>query len=402
MNLIDILAYIALFLVQEADHGRNRYCSFSDLRRLAQMCDSLEGELRVAQSRPATVDDVTGGLTQALQTVIGAANLIRFKLRLAEPSSALPALPHGRRPATALETLVESNREAAREELSRVVVQLNRLSSLGIASGPHFEGLHRDYQTLAALIGTQLVHFSVDQTAPPGTRSSRAGYRAGIWIGPASAEHVVVMLPGMGTSTSSWLEQNVADAQRLQATAAALGTGEAVAVVPLLSYQPPMSLLDAPLGRFWEGGAETTADALAGLPLAGRHVVGWGHSYGAAVLGATSSATGFFDDLIMAGAAGTGTESIDELGVTADHLYVATNWNDPIRLVPNDFHGVNPETLPHVDVPTSPSMKLNPIRSILNLPWALATGLPDHSYLDDPIAMRAFAAIAIGLDDPAE
>ena len=75
------------------------------------------------------------------------------------------------------------------------------------------------------------------------------------------------------------------------------------------------------------------------------------------------------------------------------------NWNDPIRLVPNDYHGVNPAALPHTPVPTSPATDFDPWKAIVGLPWFLLDGLPDHDYLDDPVAMRAFAAISVGLDD---
>ncbi|MDH5372794.1 MAG: alpha/beta hydrolase family protein [Acidimicrobiia bacterium] len=301
-----------------------------------------------------------------------------------------------------LQSLIRSNRARALEELWLVASELNRFAGLGFKAGPLFNGLRQDYDTLTRLIGMNLVYFAVDSSAPIGTRSSRAGYRAGVWIGPADANHVLVMIPGMSTTTHSWLESNVPDAERLQDQTSRLADREgqgSVAIVPLLSYSPPRNILEAPLGRFWRDGSKETAAALASIPLDNRHVVGWGHSYGAAVLGATAAIGGVFDDLIMVGAAGTGTETLEELGVTSEHLFVATNWNDPIRLVPNDYHGVNPVTLPHTAIPTAPATDFDPWKAIFGIPWLLIDGLPDHDYLEDEIAMRAFAALTIGLDD---
>ena len=301
-----------------------------------------------------------------------------------------------------LDALVAVQRAAVWVEMRMVARELNRLSAMGVRSGRYREGLLADYRTLVSLSGQRLVYFAVDRTISIGTRSGRAGYRAGIWIGPNDAEHVLVMIPGMNTNTAGWLSNNVPDAARLQLEAATLADRHergAVAVVPLLSYSPPQNFLDATLGRFWREGSTETAAVLESLPLDGRHVVGWGHSYGAAVLGATASTSGAFDDLIMAGSAGTGTETLEELGVGSDHLFVATNWNDPIRLVPNDYHGVSPATLPHIEVPTAPATGFDAWKAMLSVPWFLIDGLPDHDYLADETATRAFAAITIGLTD---
>lgn len=176
-----------------------------------------------------------------------------------------------------LDALVAIQRAGVWGEMRQVARELNRLSAMGVGSGRYREGLLADYRTLASLSGKRLIYFAVDRTISIGTRSGRAGYRAGIWIGPADAEHVLVMIPGMKTNTAGWLADNVPDAARLQQEAATLteqhGRGE-VAVVPLLSYSPPQSFLDATLGRFWREGSTETAAVLESLPLDGRHVVG--------------------------------------------------------------------------------------------------------------------------------
>lgn len=388
-----------------------RLIDLDSIRRLSRVINRFASEANTIAANLISLD------TGAARTIDGAAGRAResavfmlAKAAAAEPrpqSVASPATVAGHQgpaptAADSLEVLIQANRARAWTELWAVVAQLNRQAALGIRSGPLFDGLRQDYDTLARLVDTSLLYFAVDSSAPIGKRSSRAGYRAGVWIGPVEAEHVLVMIPGMNTSTASWLAADVPDAERLQGLAADLAArhdlGE-VAVVPLLSYAPPQTFLDAPLGHFWRDGSGETAEVLEGLPLGGRHVVGWGHSYGAAVLGATSARTGAFDDLIMVGAAGTGTETLEGLRVDGDHLYVATNWNDPIRLVPNEYHGVSPLSLPHVRVPTAPEIDLNPWKALISMPWFLLDGLPDHDYLDDQTAVRAFAAIAIGLDD---
>jgi hypothetical protein len=382
-----------------------RYVDSAAMRRLATGLDQCSTDLNLVARRltgfveATPVGSISGYLGEAARTVLR-------KASAADPELVFTVAPAGpfetsiTSPPT-LDRLFAANRRLIWEEIWRVVDELNRLSALDVQSGPMTSGLQHDYNALALLAGMDVVHFSIDASSAPGTRSGRAGYRAGVWIGPRDADHVVFMIPGMNTTTRSWLERNVPDGRRLQETAAELaechGRGT-VAVVPLLTYDPPQTFLDAPLAHFWRDGSRTTADVLATLPLEGRHVTGWGHSYGAVVLGATSAAGTPFDDLIMVGAAGTGTESLEELGVDADHLHVATNWNDPIRLVPNDYHGVNPAALPHTPVPTSPAIDFDPWKAVLGLPWFLLDGLPDHEYLNDPVAMRAFAAITIGLD----
>ena len=383
-----------------------RLIDFDGIAQLALLLDRFAVEAHGIANNLAPHDELSpGGLRAAEDHARESAAIVLARAAAAEPAplwasrqSVIGELPAGHE----LDALAAVNRAAVSGEIRKVVEELNRLSAIGVRSGRYREGLLADYETLVSLSGLRLVYFSVDRTISIGTRSCRAGYRAGIWIGPADAEHVLVMIPGMNTNTAGWLSDNVPDAARLQQEAATLadrhGRGQ-VAVVPLLSYSPPQNFLDATLGRFWREGSTETAAVLESLPLDGRHVVGWGHSYGAAVLGATASTSGAFDDLIMAGGAGTGTETLEELGVGPDHLYVATNWNDPIRLVPNDYHGVSPATLPHIEVPTAPATGFEAWKAMLSVPWFLIDGLPDHDYLGDETATRAFAAIAIGLSD---
>jgi hypothetical protein len=388
-----------------------RLIDLDSIRWLSRLINRFASEANMIATNLSSLD------TGAARTIDGVAGRAResavsmlVKAAAAEPRPQLVASPatvawrQGPTPTAtdSLDVLIQANRARAWTELWAVVAQLNRLAALDIRAGPVFDGLRQDYDTLARLVGTNLVYFSVDSSAPIGKRSSRAGYRAGVWIGPAEAEHVLVMIPGMNTSTASWLAADVPDAEALQRMAADLAVrhdlGE-VAVVPLLSYAPPQTFLDAPLGHFWRDGSGETAEVLEGLPLESRHVVGWGHSYGATVLGAASARSGVFDDLVMVGAAGTGTETLEDLGVDGDHLYVATNWNDPIRLVPNEYHGVSPLSLPHVRIPTAPEIDFDLWKVLISTPWFLLDGLPDHDYLDDQTAKQAFAAIAIGLDD---
>lgn len=388
-----------------------RFIDLETIRHLSLLLERLAGQARSIAASLATLDDLQSVVLHRLASWADhSAGFVSTKAAAARPG---PSWGAGKQPsrygvlgaiqsATEIEALNETSKARVWDEVWLVVAELNRFSAMGRHSGPVFDGLLQDYNTLVRLLGTNLVYFDVDPSVPIGSRSSRAGYRAGVWIGPADADHVLVMIPGMNTTTAGWLDDNLPDAERLHEQAAELaedrGAGE-VAVVPLLSYAPPQSFLDAALGHFWKEGSKETAGVLESLPLEGRHVTGWGHSYGAAVLGATAATGAAFDDLIMVGGAGTGTESLAELGVTEDHLFVATNWNDPIRLVPNEYHGVGPATLPHVPVPTAPATDFDPWKAMLSVPWFLIDGLPDHDYLEDETATRAFAAIAIGIDD---
>ena len=384
-----------------------RLIELDSVRRISRLLDGLAAEAQtIASDLLLQHDSSAPTVTRVARSVHLSSRHVLMKADAAEPGGRWAGLPTSLNSyctsVDSLQSLIRANRARALEELWLVASELNRFAELGFRSGPLFDGLRQDYNTLARLIAMNLVYFAVDSSAPLGTRSSRAGYRAGVWIGPAYADHVLVMIPGMSTTTHSWLESNVPDAEGLQDQAARLADLEgqgSVAIVPLLSYSPPRNILEAPLGRFWRDGSKETAAALDPIPLHDRHVVGWGHSYGAAVLGATAAIGGVFDDLIMVGAAGTGTETPEDLGVTSEHLFVATNWNDPIRLVPNDYHGVNPVSLPHTAVPTAPATDFDPWKAIFGIPWLLIDGLPDHDYLEDETAMRAFAAITIGLDD---
>ncbi len=388
-----------------------RLVDLEEIWRLPALLEGLAGEARSIANSLANLEHSEAAAIHDLAS--RADDSAWFVLNKA--AAALPDIPSGSgafqtlpseagviESAPTLEALIESSKGRVWDELWFVVAELNRYSRMGAHAGRVLDGLLSDYNTLVQLVGMNLVHFEVDRSVPIGSRSSRAGYRAGVWLGPANAEHVLVMIPGMNTTTAGWLEHNVPDAERLLAEATNLakrhGPGE-LAVVPLLTYAAPQSFLEAVMGRSWKDGSQETAGVLASLPLEGRHVTGWGHSYGAAVLGATSAISAAFDDLIMVGGAGTGTETLAELGVGSDHLYVATNWNDPIRLVPNDYHGVSPESLPHVPVPTKPATDFDYWKAILSVPWFLIDGLPDHNYLEDDTALRAFAAIAIGLDE---
>jgi hypothetical protein len=407
-SFIDMLPCIEIVIAQlgRSRGTANRLIDFEGITQLARLLDCFAGEAHEIATTLWQYDELrAAGLRAAESHARESAAMVLARAAAAEPApfwSSDRSFVGDRQVGHELDALVAVHRAAVWGEIRQVVGELNRLSAMGVRSGRYREGLLADYKTLVSLSGRRLVYFAVDRTISIGTRSGRAGYRAGIWIGPADAEHILVMIPGMNTNTAGWLSDNVPDAGRLQHEAATLadrhGRG-GVAVVPLLSYSPPQSFLDATLGRFWREGSAETAAVLESLPLDGRHVVGWAHSYGAAVLGATASISSPFDDLIMAGGAGTGTETLEELGVSSDHLYVATNWNDPIRLVPNDYHGVNPATLPHMEVPTAPATGFEAWKAVLSVPWFLIDGLPDHDYLADETATRAFAAIAIGLSD---
>ena len=86
------------------------------------------------------------------------------------------------------------------------------------------------YNALARMVGMDLIYFAVDRTAAVGTRADRAGYRAGVWIGPPDARHVLVMIPGMNTTTSSWLGTK-------------FPSGEMDAIRPSTSSRPPERLI---------------------------------------------------------------------------------------------------------------------------------------------------------------
>lgn len=204
------------------------------------------------------------------------------------------------------------------------------------------------------------------------------------WLGPADATIVVVLVPGVGTDLAD-RDSLELDARRvrehLQLVAARLRTGETVAVVAWLGYDPPDDLLAGLRRRpAAEGAAHLVVDVERWHGVGTRRVVAVGHSYGALVVARAASSGMRADEVVLLGAPGLGADGGElERGVGSPGLWSASSVADPIALLARVgiIHGEDP------------SGRARP----------LPTSVDGHgSYLADPVLLDALAAVALGDD----
>lgn len=162
--------------------------------------------------------------------------------------------------------------------------------------------------------------------------------RAAVGIGDLdAADHVSVMVPGMGTTVTGSLDRYVAAADRLHSSkvwwSAMLGGGEAPATVAWLGYEAPGLGSVAFDGRAETGAAdlENTLTGLHARPaVAGddRHLTLVGHSYGSLVSGlAVDEGTGT-DSVVFVGSPGVGAQDVTDLSVP--EVYVGEAAGDQV------------------------------------------------------------------------
>jgi pimeloyl-ACP methyl ester carboxylesterase len=188
------------------------------------------------------------------------------------------------------------------------------------------------YAATAALLGTVLV-------APPHDGGAPAPLTTAVDVvgRPSTADHIAVLVPGVGTNPDNLAATSGAMARTLYASAAPLGRPGDVAVVAWLGYRPPEGLgLEAARDTVARTGAPALSRYVAGL-VAGRpdvRVTLIGHSYGALVIGfAAPTLPAQVTDLVALGAPGMGADRVAGLHTTA-RVWAAESPHDWIRFVP--------------------------------------------------------------------
>ena len=158
------------------------------------------------------------------------------------------------------------------------------------------------------------------------------------------ADHVAVLVPGLGSTVPGSVRGLTADAARLVDRARTDSPGEVTAVVAWTAYDAP-SLLQRRLrglgpGRWTRCWPRTCAacDAARGTP---PHLTAVGHSYGSTTVGAAlrDHRTGV-DDVVLLGSPGAGVDRAAELGLRPGHVWVGSASRDPVGYL--DRFGTDP------------------------------------------------------------
>jgi hypothetical protein len=228
----------------------------------------------------------------------------------------------------------------------------------------------------------------------PSTTTVRIDHRGdGRWVGrtgPADADVIVVLVPGVGTDLAE-VGRLTADAGRLWATTVAHASADSamggsatgrIAVLSWLGYDPPDNVVVGLDPRSALVGAPRLAQDGSALRASGADtVVVVGHSYGAVVASRAVSSGMAADAVVLLGSPGLGRAATGGItghgtGQPAMDLWVAAAPHDPIPLIGRSglVHGA----LPGRDVRTLP------------------TSLPGHgAYLRDPVLLDALAAMVV-------
>jgi len=143
-----------------------------------------------------------------------------------------------------------------------------------------------------------------------------------------TADHVSVFTPGMNTKVVD-LPHNVSDTVSLKLRAENMmwqqyEDGQTVATVYWLDYHSPQ-WAQAAVGTDALEGGQTLASFADGIDASrpdGVHLTALGHSYGSVVTGVALRGTSAFDDAVVFGSPGLGTDDAHDLNVPDGHLYV--------------------------------------------------------------------------------
>jgi pimeloyl-ACP methyl ester carboxylesterase len=205
----------------------------------------------------------------------------------------------------------------------------------------------------------------------------------------STAEHIAIIVPGVGTTPENLSRTTGAMARTLYAAAAPRTDPGDVAVVAWLGYRPPEGLgLEAARTSSAEAGAPALRRFVADLVAERPHVrvTLIGHSYGALVVGlAAATLPPQVTDLVALGAPGMGADRAADLDTTA-RVWAAESPNDWIRFVP----GIRLFHLGLGTHPADPSFGANP------LPVAGVAGHPD--YLTEGSATLGAVAGIVAVD----
>ncbi len=160
------------------------------------------------------------------------------------------------------------------------------------------------------------------------------------WVGPVDAEHVVVLVPGVGTTKYQGATgQLVVDARRMVRHDP---TGGELAVVTGLLYDPPDNVLGAVVRGPARQGAERIGRLVDGLP-AGREITLVGHSYGSIVAAQSlfHLDSGRSVVLVLLGSPGVWAVDVSRLPIDPAHVWAGLVPGDEIQLAVNPWSALS-------------------------------------------------------------
>lgn len=151
-----------------------------------------------------------------------------------------------------------------------------------------------------------------------------------------TADHVAVLVPGMGSHVTNYMGYITANAERVTLTAGRAadysGDPSTVAAVAWVGYTAPD--LDVVATARASAGVPLLQDALWGIQAAhgtqDPHLTVLGHSYGSLLSGMTMTRPTPVDDLMLFGSPGAGVEHASELDVPTGHVFVGEAHGDAV------------------------------------------------------------------------
>lgn len=146
----------------------------------------------------------------------------------------------------------------------------------------------------------------------------------------STARHVVVLVPGTGSSDAKVHAGYQERAARLRDSMDAAGRGSTA--VALWRYRAPGTLTDALDRRYADATSGSLRDYVGGIRKAnpGAHVTVVGHSYGSTVAGVAAKNGMHADDLVFLGSPGVTVRHASNLGTPPTHVWSGAERHDPI------------------------------------------------------------------------
>lgn len=195
----------------------------------------------------------------------------------------------------------------------------------------------RDQLAMLAAVRTELdnggpdYHLMLLDTVNPG--------RAAIAIGDVdTADHVAVLVPGFSSAVTNYMPIITANAVALEQSANLMNAahgGGTVATIAWIGYHAPLSVDVLATGDAHRG-SDYLEQTLWGIhesrAVSGSdpHVTVVAHSYGSLLAGYTASTDAPMSDLVMIGSPGTAPNTVEEMGWSADHVFVGKADGDVI------------------------------------------------------------------------
>jgi len=172
----------------------------------------------------------------------------------------------------------------------------------------------------------------------------RGDGRVAIRLGPADAEHVVILVPGTGADLAG-TELHVARARTLLIAAQQADPSSTVAVIHALPFDMPDDVIANPFSadcacnphKAAVGAAELTR-FVAHLDLERADVTVIGYSYGSTVVGkalADEGLAGHVDRALFVGSPGVGVDRVEDLNLPPGSVFAAQARGDVINHAPS-------------------------------------------------------------------